>query len=76
MTWGEDEDREDDEEEGSNNDKGKFVVCDITGMANIEKPGIVRKDNGYLEWWNPKTRHGVRSFFSGLFYTNTSQIVQ
>lgn len=31
-------------------DNGEFVVTDTRGKSNIEKPGIIREDNGYLEW--------------------------
>ena len=63
---GEEEGEEDDEEgeEDPSIDDGEFVVSDVTGMANIEKPGKVRKDNGYLEWYDPRTETWRKIFLS------------
>ena len=53
---GEEDEEADEEEESSNMDDSEFIVPNITGVANIEKPGVVRKENRYLEWYNPRTK--------------------
>jgi len=46
----------DNEENDYDVDHAEFVIHDVKGVQHVEKPGRVRKDNGYLEWQNPKTK--------------------
>lgn len=44
------------EDEDFETDHGEFVIHDLQNVYHVEKPGVIRKDNGYLEWKHPKTQ--------------------